>query len=120
MREWVANFLQDEQPLYEEAAFDDIYDDTIPRGDDALGEEFDDGVLETLLLVVLGAALVFLVYYRQQRQQAHRREEEARRQQEGGQALGQGAPRVGDGDRGVFPPPGDPDVANWLVGGIGN
>ena len=105
--------MNDEGLYYDDTAFDDPYDETI-TSDGAL--EDDAGALESLVIVGLAAALAFLVYYRQQRQQAHRREEEARRQA-GGQGQGQNGQAV---DRGLFPPPGDPEVANWAAGGIGH
>lgn len=117
--EWITNFLNDEGLYYDDAAFDDPYDETMPGGDAGLVDGDETGALESLVIVGLAAALAFLVYYRQQRQQAHRREEEEarRRQQAGGQNVGQAAAAA---DRGVFPPPGDPEVANWAAGGIGH
>ena len=110
LSEWIANFLQDDQPYYEEAIYDDIYDDRIPDGEGAALD--DDGLIEALVIVTLVASLGILLYYRQQRQQqAQRREEEAGRQQQGAQPAQQ--------ERGLFPQPGDPDFANWIAGGVG-
>jgi SEL1 protein len=116
LSEWVANFLQDDRPYYDDILYDDIFDDTIPAAGD--GADLDDGALvETLIILSLVAALALLVYYRQQRQQqAQRREEEARRRQ--GAPLPQQQPV--QQDRGLFPQPGDPDFANWMAGGIGH
>jgi len=119
--EWVANFLQDDGSYHGDDPYDDMYDDAMPTGDDGLPDDIDDGVLESLIIVGLAAALVFLIYYRQQRRQAHAREqEEARRRQGGGQNIAQGLPRADERDRGVFPRPGDPGLANWVAGGIGH
>jgi SEL1 protein len=96
----------------------------MPGGDPL---DFDDGIMESVVILGLAAFLAFLVMYRQQRQQAARRqEEEARRrqQQQGGGAQGGGV--VGNQqppqqqDRAFFPRPGDPNFGQWAVGGIGH
>ncbi len=123
MSEWITNFLQDERPLFDDG-FDDIYDDTMHTPDDGMVEDLDGSIMDTLLFVGLAAALAFLVYYRQQRQQAHRQDEEqARHGQRDGQNQNQAQappPVGGEREGGVFPPPGNPDVANWMAGGIGH
>jgi len=121
-----------------------MYNDPGMAGGDAnngvYGDEDDDLdglLLEPLIVIGLTAALMFIMYYRQYRQQQARRraEEEQRRlimlqqmgeqQAAGGLVGGVGlAPppqaQAPAQDRGVFPPPGDPDVANWAVGGVGH
>ena len=84
-------------------------------GDDFL-DDVDDGLLEMLIIAGLAATLAFLVYYRNQRAAEHRQ-----RNAQQGDAPGQ-APgaQQGQGDRGVFPQPGDPDFMNWAAGGIGH
>jgi SEL1 protein len=116
--EWVANFVQDDG-RWDYDSFEDLYDDTaMPGGDAALPDELgeDDGVVETLFIIGLMAVLAFLVYYRNQRQAAARRAEEEQRARLNGVPLAPAAVA----DRGVFPPPGDPAVADWAVGGIGH
>jgi SEL1 protein len=88
-------------------------------------DEFDDGLIESLIIIALAGALALLVYARQARQRAV--EEEQRRVREAGQqaqAQNQGppAPQPGQapGDRGLFPNPGDVDWNNWVAGGIGH
>jgi len=71
-------------------------------------------MLETLIILGLAATLAFLVWFRQQRQMRERREREAQQQQAGGQV-----PQA-EADRGVFPPPGDPEVLDWAAGGVGH
>ena len=107
--------------------------------DDYPGEwdDFDDGLIESLIIISLAGALAALVYARQQAQR--RREEERRR--DVGQGQGQlqaqqppaGAqqapapqqpqpppPPAQDRNQGMFPQPGDPDFNNWVAGGIGH
>lgn len=105
--------------------------------DDAYGadewDEFDDGLVESLIIIALAGALALLVYARQARQRAG--EEERRRNQAQAQAQPQGqgqaqpqpaqqqqqeAPGAHGQDRGVFPGPGDPEFNNWVAGGIGH
>jgi len=115
---------------YEDDPYDPLYEDDMPGGDGILGE-MDEGIFESVVIIGLVTALVFLVMYRQQRQQAARRqEEEARRQQQEGQGRdGAAARNPGNQghqgnqerrDRGFFPPPGDPDIAQWAAGGVGH
>lgn len=105
--------------------FEDNYlpeDDPMPGGDsDGLYDDvMDDGILESLIIIGLAAALVFLIYYRQQHQLAHRRNQDNAAAQEGDQAVvAEGLPPQ-QGDRGLFPEPGDPEFDNWLVGGVGH
>jgi SEL1 protein len=99
-------------------------------------DDFDDGLVESLIIISLAGALAALVYARQQAQR--RREEEARRgvgqvqvqhvppagaQQPPAQQPQQPPPPQDQGqeqDRGLFPRPGDPDFNNWVAGGIGH
>ncbi|KAK2046883.1 HCP-like protein [Colletotrichum somersetense] len=116
--EWIANFLQDDQLYYDDAYYEDIFDDTIGgTGPDGNPLE-DDGIAESLIIVFIALSLVLLLYYRQQRQQQHRREEEERRRREGQPAAPvlQGQQQ----DRGLFPQPGNPEWNNWVAGGIGH
>jgi len=117
LSEWIANFLKEEnQPYDDETGYDDIYDDTLPDGDGAVGGIDESAAWNSLAIAGLIAALVFLLYYRNQRRQRHREEEERRRQQEqrlrGGQAPGQ--PQAQD-DRAAIPP----DDFLWPAGGLG-
>lgn len=83
-----------------------VYDDLI-----------DDGIVESLLILGLAAVLVVLIVYRQHRQLAHRRVEDAARAQQG--AVPNGAVPA-EGDRGLFPPFGDPEFRDWAAGGVGH
>lgn len=110
-------------------------------GDD--WEDFDDGLVESLIIIALAGALALLVYARQQQQQGRNNNGNAAaggQQQNGGaggfQPMGlpggqQAAPQQQQqpppqpdqqqrADRGMFPQPGDPDFNNWVAGGIGH
>jgi len=128
--EWLVNFLAADLEDYEAELA------RAANGDDGLGgldewnsagggvadeyygdgwEDYaDDDMLETLIILGLATTLAFLVWFRQQRQMRERREREAQQQAAAGQV-----PQV-EPDRGVFPPPGDPEVLNWVAGGIGH
>ncbi|KAI9842767.1 MAG: ERAD-associated protein [Sclerophora amabilis] len=126
-REWINNFLQDDQAYADE--FDDDDDDaTDPIRDTIRGEddfyEIDDGIIESFIIVGLAAALAFLVYYRQQRQLNHQRAMQneqaaaAVRPPNGApQQAGQPEQPQQGGDRGFFPQPGDPEFGQWVAGG---
>lgn len=101
-------------------------------------DDFDDGLVESLIIIALAGALALLVYARQARQRAQGEgeEEERRRRQanqgrpvnvQGGQAQpppppppqqGQGAQE--QAGEGMFPGAGDPEFNNWVAGGIGH
>ncbi|KIX94799.1 uncharacterized protein Z520_09489 [Fonsecaea multimorphosa CBS 102226] len=107
-------------------------------------DEFDDGLVESLIIIALAGALALLVYARQARQRVL--EEERRRaqnqNQNQNQAQGlqpqpqpqpqqqqpprppnppmQGPPEGAGMERGMFPAPGDADWNNWVAGGIGH
>jgi SEL1 protein len=107
-------------------------------GDEFAGEwdDFDDGLVESLVIISLAGALAALVYARQQAQR--RREEDMRRgvgqgqaaqtQQAPGQQQQQqqqqqnppANPAPPPDDRGMFPPPDDPNFNNWVAGGVGH
>lgn len=95
----------------------------MPGGDDYY-EEFDEGVLESLIILGIAGALAFLVYYRQLRLQNHRRAVEQQQLQQANGQLGGAAPVAPvpgqQRDGGFFPPPGDPDHGQWVAGGIGH
>jgi SEL1 protein len=124
LKEWIQNFLQDENVYYEDP-YEEFYDDTITASDgEPMGDEMDadlDGIFESFLILSLVASIMFLMWYRTQRQQAHRQaQEDAARQQPGapgmppaaqnGMPLGQQQP----------PPLGDPHFAQWGAGGVGH
>ena len=119
MSEWVANFIKDEG-MYYEMEFDDIYDDAMPGGDGPhITGEDDEGFMDTMIIMALALSLAFFIYYRHQREQA----ENARRrreQQQGGQNAPQAAPPAAQNNGGLFPPPGDPNFAQWAAGGVGH
>jgi len=94
-------------------------------------DEFDDSLIETLIIVTLAGVLALLVYARQARQRMA--EEERRRLGQGQNEQGgpeqqqqqaqqaQQPPDQGPGqDGGFFPPHGDPEFNNWVAGGIGH
>ncbi|KAK4128666.1 HCP-like protein [Parathielavia appendiculata] len=124
LTDWINNFLQDEAQYYDDV-YDDLYEDhdTMPGGDPL---DFDDGIMESVVILGLAAFLAFLIMYRQQRQQAARQQEEdVRRRQQQHHAAAQGGAAVEDQqqpqqERGFFPRPGDPDFGQWGVGGVGH
>ena len=128
LSEWISNFRADPHPYYH-AADDDYEDEPLPDGmpgaDDDYYDDLDDSILESLIIVGLAAALAFLVYYRQQRQTNHRRETETRQgdgaaaQPDNGIPPEQRLPGQ-QADGGFFPPPDDPNYAQWVAGGVGH
>lgn len=105
--EWIANFLEDDNLMYEDDLYvEDAFDGTIGAGEEGLD---DGGVLESVLIIGITMALVALLWWRQRMQQAHAQAEEDRRRNQGQPAhppqgnQGNGA----DGFRG------------WAAGGIG-
>lgn len=94
-------------------------------------DDFDDGLIESLIIIALAGALALLVYARQARQrgleQERRQGQQGQGQQQpaqnGGlnqnQNQGQGQDQRQD-NRGVFPGPQDPEFNNWVAGGIGH
>jgi len=138
--EWVAHFLDaaDEMAEQEAGALDELEldstnfgNDPMPGGDDNY-DDFDDGLIESLIIIGLAATLAFLVYYRQQRQLQNRRNAvaaavnaqpnapapaEAQHQAPAGGGVAQPA---AEGNGGFFPNPGDPDWNQWVAGGVGH
>lgn len=132
LREWIQNFLQDENAYYEDP-YEELYDDTITASDgEPMGDELDadlDGIFESLLILSLVASIMFLMWYRTQRQQAHRQaQENAARQQQA--AAGIPPPQQNGMPPGrqqqqqpqapPVPPIGDPNFAQWGAGGVGH
>ncbi len=103
------------------------------QGEDVYGadewDDIDDGLVESLIIIALAGALALLVYARQARQRGleqERREQQERAQGQGAQlqgglqGQGQGQDQAPVQDRGLFPRPGDPELNNWVAGGIGH
>jgi SEL1 protein len=129
LSQWLNDFLEADAKYYadnyEADDWDDTYHQNMPGGDDffddAAATDLDDGLLEMLMIAGLAATLAFLVYYRQQRQAEARRREGERQGQ--GQVGGEGvaaAAAVPEPEQGFFPPPGHPEFANWVAGGVGH
>ncbi|KAI7029152.1 HCP-like protein [Hortaea werneckii] len=140
LAEWIHAFLEADAQMYaqefeqeEWAAAAAAEHEAMPGGDvdygwdSGEGEDFEDGVLETLLIGGLIAALGWLIYYRQQQQRAA----EQRRLQQEGQGQGQQQqqqqqapppppPPGQQPDGGFFPQPGDPNWNAWVAGGVGH
>lgn len=102
------------------------YADTNVYGADEW-DEFDDSLVESLIIIALAGALALLVYARQARQRGVEQDRREQQQQQPPQDLGDGQnqnPGQGQGQNGamggMFPPPGDPEFNNWVVGGIGH
>ncbi|KAI0109217.1 hypothetical protein GGR51DRAFT_513085 [Nemania sp. FL0031] len=133
LKEWIQNFLQDDDSQYYEDPYEDLYDETITASDgEPMGDEMDadlDGIFESFLILSLVASIMFLMWYRTQRQQAHRQAQEnaARQQQQqaaagmppqqhqNGGPLGHQQPQAPQ-----FPPLGNPNFAQWGAGGVGH
>ena len=125
--EWIRDFLEADAQYYQdqEGYEADDWDGTepMPGGDWDGDGEIDEDVLETLLIGGLLAALAGLFWYRQQRaREVERRRREAleAQQQQQGQAQPQPQQEDQQQDRGLFPPPDDPNWNNWVAGGIGH
>ncbi|KAI6919563.1 hypothetical protein KC341_g17203, partial [Hortaea werneckii] len=141
LAEWIHAFLEADAQMYaqefeqeEWAAAAEAEQEGMPGGDvdygwDSGEGDFEDGVLETLLIGGLIAALGWLIYYRQQQQQ--RAAAEQRRLQQEGQGQGQQQqqqqqqaqpppPAGQQPDGGFFPQPGDPNWNAWVAGGVGH
>ncbi|KAK4504058.1 hypothetical protein PRZ48_004973 [Zasmidium cellare] len=126
--EWVNDFLEADAAYYNEVFEADDWDaqhDPMPGGDEYWDDgDYDDSVLETLLIGGFVAALGWLIYYRQQQQRLaeQRRREQAQGQQpqtqNGGEQAQQQQPQQPEG--GLFPQPGDPAWNDWVAGGIGH
>jgi SEL1 protein len=140
LSEWIAHFLDAAGEMAEQDQDDLELDSTafgsdpMPGGDDNY-DDFDDGLLESLIIIGLAATLAFLVYYRQQRQLQNRRvalaAQVANAQQNApalpgvpqpGTGAGAGAaqPAAAEEDGGFFPNPDDPDWNQWVAGGVGH
>ncbi len=93
-----------------------------------MGDELDDeldGIFESFLILSLVASIMFLMWYRTQRQQAHRQaQEDAARQQQVAAEMPPPQNGMPPGQqqqpRAPFPPMGDPNFAQWGVGGVGH
>ena len=138
--EWIAHFLEyaNEQERDSGQVDDMELDSVIFGGNDPMpgGEEnyddFDEGLLESLIIIGLAATLAFLVYYRQQRQLQNQRVVEAVPgvDAQRNAAVAPGAqqqpvniapvPEANEGEGGFFPIPGDPDWDQWVAGGVGH
>lgn len=141
LSEWIAHFLDaaGEMADQEQGTVDDLEldsaafgSDPMPGGDDNY-DDFDDGLLESLIIIGLAATLAFLVYYRQQRQLQNRRAAQAAQvanaqnapvpaagAQLAAEAGARPAEPPAEAERGLFPNPGDPDWNQWVAGGVGH
>lgn len=128
--EWLNAFLEADANMYRDAQHNnhddhdllntdadaDWYNPSHTPGGDYDELEFDeDGLLESLLIIGAAALLMILVVYRRRRQEERERER---------LGLPPGAPVpgaiVGQPNGGLFPPAGDPAVAQWAAGGVGH
>lgn len=144
LTEWIARFLDAAEEMDNaetayagdgldlDAAGRDFGADPMPGGDGEYFDDFDDGLVDSLIIVGLAATLAFLVYLRQQRMQQGRQalpqalppapqpvanaaqQAEAGRQEEQQQRDDEAAAG------GFFPAPGDPDWNQWVAGGVGH
>jgi SEL1 protein len=127
LSEWLAAFLEAELGALDDAEIDDYEaNEQMPGGDGPYYEDdIDSEVLESLVILGLAGVLAFLLYYRNRQRRA---EEERRQQGQGGQqqaqAQNQNQPQQQvqgqQQDRGLFPPPNDPEFMNWVAGGVGH
>ncbi|KAK8162358.1 hypothetical protein BKA80DRAFT_88658 [Phyllosticta citrichinensis] len=122
LAEWLTAFLEaDAAAYYEHFEPDDLDGE---RGYDDYYDELDESILETLLILGLAGALAGLVWWRNQaaeRARRNREQQQQQQQQQGVDAANFGG--VGNGgapDRGLFPPPDDPNFNAWVVGGVGH
>ncbi|KIW02275.1 uncharacterized protein PV09_06425 [Verruconis gallopava] len=127
--EWLHAFLEADAALardYDYEATDptgllDDRDDWYGSGGHAGGDpggdyddlDFEDGLLESLLIVGAAALLMMLIVYRRRRQEERERAQLGLPPRDGQQLDG-------DGARGLFPAPGEPEFAGWVAGGVGH
>ena len=71
------------------------------------GDAEEDDFAETMLLAVLCVVISLLIYLRSRWSEQRRRQAEERR--------GREAPGNGQGNNGLFPPPGDPARDEWAI-----
>ncbi|EEQ89825.2 ubiquitin-protein ligase Sel1/Ubx2 [Blastomyces dermatitidis ER-3] len=125
--------------LSEDGAATDNRGETARRNHDStyydeLDMDIDDDILDSLIILALAATLMVLVYVRQRRGLRGPGQVDGNAAG-GGAGAGNGAGQpannpAGPGgaaagaqreeDRGLFPPPGDPDFAAWVAGGVGH
>lgn len=117
LSEWINNFIQDDGYFYDDGLYDDIYDDTMPGGDAPHypGDD-DDSFVDTLIIMGLALSLAFFVYYRQQRE----RDQQQQQRGNAAAAVPGVAAAAPQNNGGLFPPPGDPNFAQWAAGGVGH
>ena len=131
-KEWVARFAEQAQPYYGEGEDDEFVDGPLTEGmpgGDEMYDDLDSDLIESAIIVGLVVALGLLVYYRNQRQN-NAQQRQQQQQQAQGQApvpapplvQGQAQPPLPgqQADGGFFPPAGDPNHAEWAVGGVGH
>ncbi|KAJ5901709.1 hypothetical protein N7495_002237 [Penicillium taxi] len=136
LREWITAFIANDAAAYYEEMYErrDEGDDYLTTRSldsehhedgyyDDMDFDVDESVLEGLLIVGLAATLLVLVYIRQQ----HRRRQNANNANRangiwnGNENANVDANNANvNGDRGVFPQPGDPEFAQWVAGGVGH
>ncbi|KAI1855669.1 hypothetical protein JX266_000534 [Neoarthrinium moseri] len=118
LSEWINNFLQDER-LYYDDVYEDLYDDGIVGSDgEPMGDDLDEAVVDSLIILFVAAAIVALVWYRNARQQAHRQAEENAAREGGAVGRQPAAPQ-----QGAVPQPrnpGDQPFQPFGAGGIGH
>lgn len=104
--------------------------------DEELWAETMSGLVESAAIISLAVVLTILIIYRRQRGEARRRVEAFQQGQNNGnnnqQPTDGAQPRDGaqpdqpaehnndEDDQGLFPRPGEADLMNWAVGGIGH
>ncbi|KAF2716274.1 HCP-like protein [Polychaeton citri CBS 116435] len=137
--EFVNEFLEADAQMYAQEHYED--DDWESHegfpGDDGFYDnetDLDDGILDTLLIGALLAGLAWLFWYRQQQaraaeqrpgqaldgEPAHQGHQPQQPQQPQHQQL-QEQPAPGQQpDGGLFPRQGDPNLDDWVAGGIGH
>ncbi|KAF2093448.1 HCP-like protein [Rhizodiscina lignyota] len=124
LSEWLSAFLEADAAQLaaeldaEQQELEDWDQSEMPGASDDFLEDIDDGLLEMLIIAGLAATLAFLVYYRNQRAAENRQRIEQERN--GQRQPAEGQQNQGQGDRGMFPQPGDPELFNWAAGGVGH
>lgn len=79
---------------------------------DELELDFDESLLEGLIILTLAATLMALVYWRQQRVN--------QRPNDNQNANANAAGQANVNNQGFFPRPGDPEFPQWVAGGVGH
>jgi len=122
--EWIHAFIEADLAMhenFEHDEWDSLTSEGMPGGEDFY-DDFDDGIIESLVIVALAAALAMLLVYRRRRADERRQQQQVQANGVGGQQPQPTQPAAQQAQQqgGLFPNPGDPEFPGWAVGGVGH